>query len=589
MKKPKPKKQNTDKTFGKPKGPSVFSILGSYKKQVFFLVFFALATNALSLFIPKIIASSIDAFSGGTLVVSSMLWKFGISAILIFSFLYFQNILQTFTSEKVARDTRNKLAAKISRLKYFDIENIGSSKLLTTLTSDIDSIKMFVSMAIVSIVSSLVVIFGVAILLLSINWKLALLVLAVIPIIGVTFFIIFSKVKVLFVKTREIVDKLNKVINESILGAAIIRVVNAQAQQYQKFLTVNTEARSVGLSILAMFAALIPIITFVSGLATLGVVVLGGHFVINGSMTLGSFTAFYSYVAMLIFPIIIIGFMSNIIAQASASFGRIQGVLDTPEVPPLGSNTKAIAGDIEIKNVSQIYGERNILKSVSFKVPAGGKVAIVGPTAAGKSQLMYILSGLISPSEGKVFYDGVEIKDYQIENFHNQVALVFQDSSMFNMSIRENIAFNSSVSEESLKRAIETAELSDFVDTLPNGLETIISERGNSLSGGQKQRIMLARALAMNPKVLLLDDFTARVDNKTEKAILSNISKNYPSLTLVSVTQKLSAVEHYDSIIVLMEGELLAQGRHTELMESSPEYVQIYNSQQSTNAYEVRT
>lgn len=557
--------------------------------MIVLLVGFALITNALNLLIPTIIARSIDRYTSGTLVVQNMIVQFGIATILIFIFLYAQSVVQTFASEKVAKDTRTKLSAKISRLRYSDIESIGSAKLLTTLTSDIDSIKMFVSMAIVSIVSSLVVIVGVSILLLSLNWKLALVVLSIIPIIGLTFFFIFSKVKVLFGKTREVVDALNKVINESILGAAIIRVVNAQQEQYKKFLEVNTQARSVGLSILALFAALIPIITFVAGLATLGIVVLGGKFVIGGSMTLGNFTAFYSYVAMLIFPIIIIGFMSSIIAQASASYARVQGVLDTREVPPVGTTTKTLVGDVEVQGVSQIYGEKNALKDVSFKVAAGTKTAIIGPTAAGKSQLMYILSGLIAPTSGAVLYDGQELKSYEVEHFHNQVALVFQDSSMFNMSIRENIAFNTSVTEEALNRAIEAAELSEFIATLPDGIDTVVSERGTSLSGGQKQRIMLSRALAMNPTVLLLDDFTARVDTKTEKAILSNITKEYPGLTLISVTQKLATVEHYDSIIVLMEGEKLAQGTHRELMDSSPEYVQIYNSQQSTNAYEVRT
>ncbi len=572
-----------------PKGSNVFAVVGPYKKMIGLLILFTLATNALNLFVPRIIAKSIDGYTSGTLVVSHMLWQFSIAALFIFIFLYVQSLVQTYTSERVAKDMRTKLSAKISRLRYADIEQIGSAKLLTTLTSDIDSIKMFVAMAIATLVSSVVIIIGVSVLLLSMNWKLALLVLSIIPIIGATFFIIFSKGKSLFMKTREVVDKLNKVINESILGAAIIRVVNAQQEQYRKFIEVNTEARSTGLSILAMFAALIPIITFVSGLATLVIVVLGGKFVIVGGMTLGNFTAFYSYMAMLIFPIIMIGFISSFIAQASASYARIQAVLDIPEVPPVGINTQALVGDVEVQGVSQIYGEKNALLDVSFKIKAGMKAAIIGPTAAGKSQLMYVLSGLVDPSKGTVLYDGVELKNYEVENFHNQVALVFQDSSMFNMSIRENIAFNTSVTDESLDRAIRTAELGDFIGSLPNGLDTIVSERGTTLSGGQKQRIMLARALAMNPKVLLLDDFTARVDTKTENAILSNITKNYPDLTLISVTQKLASVEHYDTIIVLMEGELLAQGTHAELMNTSPEYVQMYNSQQSTNTYEVRT
>lgn len=582
------KNKNSEKAF-RPKGPSVFSVLGPYKKLVFILIAFALITNSLNLFIPSIIARSIDGFNDGTLVVNKMILEFSVAAFLIFVLLYLQNVVQTFASERVARDMRTKLSSKISRLRYFDIENIGSSKLLTTLTSDIDSIKMFVSMAIVSIVSSVVVIVGVSILLISINWKLALVVLSVIPIIGLAFFFIFSKVSVLFIKTREAVDKLNKVINESILGAAIIRVVNAQSDQYKKFIEVNTQARSVGLSILSLFAALIPIITFVSGLAILAIVVLGGKFVIAGSMTIGNFTAFYSYVAMLIFPIIIIGFMSSIIAQASASYTRISGVLDTTEVPPTGTDKSIILGDIEVQDVNHVYGEKYALKNVSFKISAGTKTAIVGPTAAGKSQLLYALTGLINPTNGKVFYDGKEIKEYEVENFHNQVGLVFQDSSIFNMSIKENIAFNNAVTKESIEKAIQTAELTDFINSLPNGIDTVVSERGTSLSGGQKQRIMLSRALAINPKVLLLDDFTARVDTKTERSILENIRKNYPGITLVSVTQKLSTAEDYDKIIVLMEGELLAEGKHKELMESSPEYVQIFNSQQSTNIYEIRT
>ncbi|MNR00727.1 putative multidrug resistance ABC transporter ATP-binding/permease protein YheI [compost metagenome] len=160
---------------------------------------------------------------------------------------------------------------------------------------------------------------------------------------------------------------------------------------------------------------------------------------------------------------------------------------------------------------------------------------------------------------------------------------------MFNMSIRENIAFSDTVTDEFLAKAIATAELKDFVEALPDQLNTIISERGSSLSGGQKQRIMLARALALNPKVLLLDDFTARVDANTEKRILANIQQNYPGLTLISVTQKIASVEHYDKVILLMQGEIIAEGTHQELLKSSPEYVQIYNSQQSTSNYELQS
>ena len=196
-----------------------------------------------------------------------------------------------------------------------------------------------------------------------------------------------------------------------------------------------------------------------------------------------------------------------------------------------------------------------------------------------------MLTGLIKPASGTVEYDGRLIDSYDDEAFHQQVGFVFQDSVTFNLSVRENIAFSETVTDEFLEKAIDTAELRDFIESLPDKLQTIISERGSSLSGGQKQRIMLARALALNPKVLLLDDFTARVDPQTEQKILDNIQRNYPGLTLLSVTQKIDPVEDYEQIILLMEGHIIAKGTHAQLMAGSPEYVQIYQSQRSTNQY----
>jgi ATP-binding cassette subfamily B protein len=324
-------------------------------------------------------------------------------------------------------------------------------------------------------------------------------------------------------------------------------------------------------------------------MAALTILALGGHFVITGSMSLGDFAAFNSYLSMLIFPILIIGFMSNVIAQATASYDRIRVIIETPEKQETGTIADELRGEIELKDINVQYGQIPVLKNISFNIKAGSKIAVIGPTAAGKTQLLYLLTGLIKADSGAVTFDGQPIENYKSEAFHNQVGFVFQDSIIFNMSIRENIAFSDTVTDESLENAIETAELKEFINGLPDGLSTIVSERGSSLSGGQKQRIMLARALAVNPKILLLDDFTARVDNHTEKKILDNIQQNYPGLTLLSVTQKIAAVEHYDQIILLMQGEIVAAGKHEELMHTSPEYIQLFNSQQSTSNYELQS
>ncbi|HAH23512.1 MAG TPA: ABC transporter ATP-binding protein, partial [Prolixibacteraceae bacterium] len=346
----------------------------------------------------------------------------------IFFFPYLQSIVQTYASEKVARELRTRLSDKISRQSYSYILKTNPSKLLTHLTSDIDSIKMFVSMAVVTIFSSVFMITGTSVMMIRINYKLAIPIIAIIPIIGGTFFIVLRKVKVLFKRSREVIDWLNKVINESIMGAAIIRVLNSQQSEYHKFLEANTDARDLGLGILRLFAAMIPIVTFTANLAMITILMLGGHFVITGSMTLGDFAAFNSYLALLIFPILMIGFMSNIIAQASASYARINGVLEAPEIPELGTLKASLKGNIELVDVSLSYGQKPILKNISLSVIGGTQVAIIGPTAAGKSQLLNLLTDLVKPDSGDILFDGKNVESYDKESFRSQVGFVLQDS-----------------------------------------------------------------------------------------------------------------------------------------------------------------
>ncbi len=555
--------------------------------MILVLVLLSLLGNGTNLIIPKIISHGIDSYNSGHYIFKTIAGEFLISSLAIFIFTYLQSIVQTYASEKVAFNLRKQLSYKISQQSYLFVQKSNPSRLLTNLTSDVDSVKMFISQAVSSIASSLFIIIGASILLISINYKLALPVLAIIPLIALTFTFILKKVRVLFIKSREVIDWLNRIINESIMGSAIIRVINSQQSEYHKFLIANTRAKSLGISILTMFATLIPLITFFANLATLTILALGGHFVIAGTLSLGDFAAFNSYLTLLIFPIIVIGFMSNVIAQASASYERIDKVLNAPDTFKNGKSVKQLLGNIELNNIHLMYGDKPALKNISIKIEAGSKIAIIGPTAAGKSQLLYLLTGLIKPSSGKIQVDGESIDDYDKKSYHNQVGFVFQDSVIFNMSLRENIAFNENVTDETLQRAIETAEINEFINSLPEHLETKVSERGTSLSGGQKQRIMLARALAINPRILLLDDFTARVDQQTEIKILQNVVRNYPDLTLVSVTQKISSVRNFDQIILLMEGELIASGNHDYLMENCPEYVQIFNSQRSTSHYEL--
>ena len=569
-----------------PAGPKLSGLLAPYRGQIALLLVLTVASSALGLLVPQVTAHAIDSFTAGNLdMTSTLIW---LSALAGGAFVLggLQVVVQTVASERVARDLRTRLAGVIAQQTYASVEALTPARLLTNLTSDVDAIKTFISQAVASLISSVFLIIGTSALLLWLNWQLALAVLAILPLIAVTFGVVLGRVRKLFGQIQGMMDALNKTLNENIVGAALVRLLNTQGREFARFVDLSGRTRAISMQILRQFATMMPIISFLTNVAILVILTLGGHFVIQGTMTLGQFTAFNAYLSVLIFPIVIIGFMSQAIGQAQASYMRLARVLFAPPAPARGERADKLSGAIEVRDVNLAYAGKTVLDHVSFKVAPGTRTAIIGPTAAGKSQLLYAMTGLIAPTSGEILYDGRPVAEYSRASLYSQIGFVFQDSALFNLSLRENIAFNAKVDDASLAKAIATAELTDFIAALPQGLDTVVSERGASLSGGQKQRVMLARALAIEPKILFLDDFTARVDAATEAKILANVAKNYPGLTLVSITQKIEPVQGYDQIILLMEGEVLGAGTHKELAGSSPEYVQILRSQETTDQYE---
>lgn len=570
-----------------PPGKKLNALVLGYKKLITLLSFFTISASLLGLLIPKIVARAIDSYAQAHTIKEQLLWQFAIVTVLVFIFTYLQSVVQSYASEVVARDLRQKLAEKIALQNYSYVTEVSPARLLTNLTSDVDAVKLFVGMAVGNLISSYCLLIGASILLLITNWKLALVVLLLTSVIWIARTIIMKKIRKFFREVQGIVDWLNKVINESILGAGLIRVLNTQQQENNKFIEANTKARSIRLAIIRYLAILIPVITFVASLCSMAILLVGGHFVIGDSMSLGDLSAFYSYIGIMIFPIIMIGFMANIIAQSSASYERVAALLAAEGPKNVGVQTVQLNGPVQLSDINLRFGEKKVLNDISLSIQPGTRTAIIGPTAAGKTQLLYVLSGLAQPQQGKVLYNGVQLQEIDKQMFHRQMGFVFQDSVIFNMTIRENIAFAESVTQENMQKAIRAAELTDFIESLPDKLETVIAERGLNLSGGQKQRIMLARALALNPSILLLDDFTARVDAQTEKRILENVRSMYPGITLISVTQKISSVTDYDQCVLLMEGEIIATGTHAQLLKSSPEYNQLFESQKSTSQYEL--
>ncbi len=566
----------------------LFLLLKPYRTQITWLLVFTVISNGLSLILPKFIEQGIDHFQEISTNFWPIIFPFAAISVAILIFTLLQNIVQTLSAERVAKDLRETITENLSHQPYAYLQELGTSSLLTRLTSDVDAIKLFVSQVIVAMVSSLLLVIGSSLFLLSMNWRLALAVLATLPIIVVAFGLIFSKARRLFKRSQEAVDRLNQVINESILGAALVRVLNTGRQEQTKFAQPNTDSRSIGLQILGMFASLIPTINFVSGLGTLLILLLGGRFVIQGSMSLGELAAFNAYLMMLIFPILVMGFTSNQMARASASYQRLAPLLAL-KIPETRPAIETPVQTIEVQDLSLELGGRPVLKQINFLLKPGTRTAVLGPTAAGKSILVNLLAGLIPADQGAILYDSQAFDSRTQTRLPAGIAAVFQDSVVFNLSLRENILFGAELDDTELEAVLQVSELTDFVKGLPEGLESLVAERGLSLSGGQKQRLMLARALAQKPSFLILDDFTARVDTATEQRILANLAQAYPGLTLLSVTQRVEAVKTYDHILLLMEGELVASGTHAELIESSPEYMQIYQSQRSTEHYELHT
>lgn len=567
----------------------LWQLLVPYRKQVFLLVLFSVAGNGTNLLLPRLIGTGINRFQFDHHVPLDLADDFIAACLTIWIFTAIQTLVQVTTAERVARDLRSRLAAKISQQTFQFVQETQPSRLLTNLTGDVDAVKIFVSDVIAGLLSSALILVGATLMLLNLNWRLALAVMAVVPAIGVVFALVLRQVRPYFKETRQVYDSLNKVINESVLGAALIRVVDGAQDECGQFEKINDRARSVGLTILRKFALMVPVVSLMTQVASVIILAQGGTSVVRGTMTVGDLATFNGYLAIVILPVFIIGFMNGLIAQAQAAFTRLQDVLEASSPKP-GKQVQAnLTGAVEMRRLCLNFGEKPALKDIDLQVRPGTRTAILGPTAAGKTQLLYLLMGLTKPTSGEILLDGRPVEDFDKKSFHRQVAMVFQESILFHMSVRENVAFAQDVDDAAWKLAVETAELGAFLENLPDGDKTIVSERGTSLSGGQKQRLMLARALALRPKILLLDDFTARVDGPTERKILANLSHNYPGLTLLAVTQRISTIQDYDYIILLMQGEVVAQGTHELLLGSSPEYQQIFESQKSTQEYDLPT
>lgn len=562
----------------------MFSVFKHYKGWLVGLGLFSIAANGLPLLIPRFVAQYIDLYQAdGTFDPRAIIITFVSFCVVILAATLVQFGIAAYLSERVALDLRRQLAAKLRKQTFRYIVDASSSKLLTNMTSDVDAIKNVIAQGLVGLFSAALTFFGVIVLMFMLNVKLTFIVLSVLPVMIGVFIFVFKFLGPLFGAGQMNIEKINKIINESVVASALVRVLNAGSFEKEKFDVTNKESRQIGFDIVKYIAIMIPAVIVLMNVITVLILWFGGHGVTAGTLSFGEFNAFFAYSAMFIWPLFVLAFSGTMFSRAAVSFTRVKEVLDTPIEDEKGTVVRDRIETIRFDGVSLELGGKRILSDISFEIKPRTKNAIVGPTAAGKTQLFYMIAGLISPNTGTILAGDIPLAEWKQDSFLRKIGLVFQDSILFNSSVRENIQFRTGVSDEAMTKALESAQLTDLVESLPRGLDSVVSERGTNLSGGQKQRLMLARALAQNPEMLLLDDFTARVDIATEQQIISNIENNYPDTTLISISQKIDPIKNYDQIIVIMEGELIDKGTHEELLERSIEYRQIYESQQKAH------
>ncbi len=553
-----------------------------YRIWIVLLFLLGIVSSGAALVIPGTIGKSIDQFvvegfsPNSTLIFLSVIVVIGLAASVI------QLIVGTTVTEHLAVDLRSALAKSLARQPYAFVQKHSSAKLLTNFTSDIDEVKVVISQGFVTILSAIFMIVGSAIMLFTIDVKLALSALATMPILIIVFQVVMRRIRKLFQELRSNTDRLNKVISESIIGSTIVRVLFAQKHLDANFDGANREARDIGYRLLATFGSFFPLLNVLSSISIVVVIWYGGWKVLHDQLTIGQFTAFYTYLAGLITPIFILGFVSNIFIRAGVAFSRMKTVLTAVPVIEGGTVVPSMRDTISFTDVSFMIDKKPILRNVSFDIPFGKYTAIIGPTAAGKTHVLYMLLGLIQPDEGELRIDDIQFNDIDRAQWRLHTGMVFQGHVIFQGSLRDNIALGHSIPDEDIWQALHVADLEEFAKGLENGLDSIVSERGTNLSGGQKQRVSLARALVHKPDILLLDDFIARVDMATNKRIRDRFTEAFPHQTRIVVSQTIESIVDADHIIVLMEGEVLATGTHDELMKHSFEYQQIAESQQNT-------
>ncbi len=563
--------------------------LRSYKREAGLAFAALLLASAASLAAPQLIAYAIDDGIAPRRLNVILLAVGGLAtaALVRGLFTFLQGYLAERASQGVAFDLRNDLFARIERLGFAYYDRVETGQLVTRLTSDVEQIRTFAGSGVVQMAAAVVMLFGTATLLLIIDWRLALVAMAVVPVIFVLLFSFVRKIGPLFRAVQQTLGRLNSVLQEDLAGIRVIRTFVREDYETSRYGSVNDELLGKNLETVRTFSNNFPFIFLLSNIGTLLIVLFGGLQVIGGRLSIGELVAFNTYLGFLLFPILTIGFLAASISRAGASSLRVFEVLDAPlevEDAPDAVPLPPIHCRVEFDDVRFRYpgDEREILRGVSFVAEPGQTVAILGTTGSGKSTLVNLVPRFYDVSAGSLRLDGHDVRDVTLASLRGQIGVVMQSSLLFSGTVRDNIAYGKpSASQEEVEAAARAAQAHEFVEAMGQGYDTVVGERGVGLSGGQRQRIAIARALLIDPRLLILDDSTSAVDAETEAAIQSALDRMMRDrrTTVFVIAQRISTVRDADLILILDEGEIAARGTHEELLQDSELYNEILGSQ----------
>lgn len=565
-----------------------------YRYAILASFILVLLTNALMLVSPKILQMVFDeleqvlddadrTLSSGRLVFFALL-IFGVA--LLAGVLRF---LQRRTIQNVARQMEYHLRADffihLQKLSAAYYDNVRTGDLMTRATSDLNAIRMVLSSA-VMYTADATVFFGFAVvLMLRIDASLTLVALLPYPILAIFIRHLGKRLHVHYEDIQEAFSMLNTKVQENLSGVRVVKAYTLEQSEVAHFRELNEEFVGRNHRQIRLMSFFFPLFRFLPGIGVVVLLWMGGLHVIQEKITIGEFVAFNAYLMMLVRPMITLGFIVNTFERGAASMGRMNAILnEKPEIydgENVKWNIKSIEGEIEFRNLNFAYPDGPpVLKNINLKVARGSTLAIVGGTGSGKSTLVTLISRIRQAERGTVFIDGVDIQDIPLNILRSNIGVVEQEPFLFSDYLRNNIAYGVEASnEEEIREAAHTADLLAQIEEFPEGLETLLGERGATISGGQRQRSALARAILIKPKILILDDAFANVDTQTEDTILSRLAALMKDRTTILISHRISTVKNADQVIVLNEGSIVETGTHEQLLARNGIYAGIYETQ----------